>query len=97
MNALSPTKPPFEFSQGPAALRAQGVSVVYPRPGERPISAVRDLSLTIHKGEFVALMGEPGSGKSTAAMALMGLVRPPGIITSGSIMFSDAFAAARSA
>jgi peptide/nickel transport system ATP-binding protein len=45
------------------------------------------VSLTIQPGEFVGLMGEPGCGKSTVAIAMMGLVRAPGVIESGSITF----------
>jgi oligopeptide/dipeptide ABC transporter ATP-binding protein len=49
--------------------------------------AVRDFSLTIGAGEFVGIMGEPGCGKSTAAIAMMGLVRPPGLIAAGSVSY----------
>ena len=49
--------------------------------------AVKDFSLTIGAGEFVGVMGEPGCGKSTAATAMMGLVRPPGRIVSGEVHY----------
>ena len=48
---------------------------------------VKDFSLDIRAGEFVGLMGQPGCGKSTAPVALMGLVKPPGRIVSGSVSF----------
>lgn len=88
MIALSSPAAPLDAERAPVVLSAKGVSVAYRRPGLRPVNAVRDFSLTIRKGEFVALMGEPGSGKSTAAMAMMGLARPPGIIVAGSIAFN---------
>lgn len=45
-------------------------------------SAVDDVSLSIEKGEFIAVLGHNGSGKSTLAKCLNGLFRP----TSGDII-----------
>lgn len=55
-----------------------------------PVSALRDVSLKIHRGEIVALVGESGSGKSVTAMSVMGLL-PPNIarITAGSILLHE--------
>ena len=44
-------------------------------------TALEDVSLTIHDGEFVGLIGHTGSGKSTLIMHLNGLIKP----TSGEI------------
>lgn len=38
--------------------------------------ALRDVSLTVHRGEFLGLAGHTGSGKSTLVQHLNGLVRP---------------------
>lgn len=38
--------------------------------------AVKDLSIEINKGEYVAFMGHSGCGKSTALMLLMGVYKP---------------------
>lgn len=48
---------------------------------------VRDLNLSIEKGQTVALVGESGSGKSITARSIMGLLPPPGRIVNGSILF----------
>lgn len=68
-------------------LEVRDLSVRFPIAEGPDVFAVRDFNLTVKPGEFVGLMGEPGCGKSTAAMAFLGLVRPPGVIDSGQINF----------
>ncbi|GHV36156.1 dipeptide/oligopeptide/nickel ABC transporter ATP-binding protein [Synergistales bacterium] len=52
------------------------------------VEAVTDLSLDVEEGEYVGLVGETGAGKTTTALAAMGLIPdPPGKITSGFIRF----------
>ncbi len=58
-----------EFEQ----ISVEGVSFRYPGM-EREV--LRDISLTIDKGQVVALVGENGSGKSTLARLLAGLYSP---------------------
>lgn len=45
-------------------------------------AALNELSLTIHDGEFVGVIGHTGSGKSTLIMHLNGLLKP----TSGTVI-----------
>jgi len=45
------------------------------------VQVVRDLDLTVHKGEFLTLLGASGSGKTTCLMMLAGFEAP----TSGTI------------
>jgi lipopolysaccharide export system ATP-binding protein len=66
MTALSVT-------QGSAGLRVIGLRKSYRR---RPV--IRDVSLTLDRGEVVALLGPNGSGKTTCFYAIAGLVAPEG-------------------
>jgi oligopeptide/dipeptide ABC transporter ATP-binding protein len=51
------------------------------------VEAVDRVSFTIRPGEILGLVGESGSGKSVSAMAILKLIRPPGRIVDGSIVF----------
>jgi ABC-2 type transport system ATP-binding protein len=66
----SPTQP------SPPVLDAQNLRKTF---GD--ITALEDLSLSIHRGEIVGLLGVNGAGKTTALNILLGLVTP----TSGSV------------
>lgn len=51
------------------------------------VQAVRGVSFTLDEGEALGLVGESGSGKSVTALSIMGLIKPPGSVTSGEIWF----------
>ncbi|MEI7816738.1 MAG: ABC transporter ATP-binding protein [Desulfuromonadales bacterium] len=54
---------------------------------EGTFNAVRGISLSLSTGSVLALVGESGSGKTMTALSIMRLVPPPGLITSGEIVF----------
>ncbi|MDD2836691.1 MAG: ATP-binding cassette domain-containing protein, partial [Methanothrix sp.] len=49
--------------------------------------AVDGLSLSLERGDFLGLAGESGSGKTTIALGIMGLL-PKNVKTAGSILFN---------
>jgi putative ABC transport system ATP-binding protein len=64
----------------PPAVVCEGVSKVY--PGAQPVVALDSVSLTLSPGEFLAVVGPSGGGKSTLLHLVAGIDRP----TSGSIV-----------
>lgn len=66
------------------AVRDLGVSFGRP-PGGVP--AVIGADLTLEEGEILGIVGESGSGKSTLLKAMLRILEPPGVITSGSVRF----------
>jgi peptide/nickel transport system ATP-binding protein len=56
--------------------------------GDVATHAVIDADLTLHRGEVVGLAGESGSGKSTIAYGATRLLRQPGVVTDGSVLFT---------
>ncbi|MCR5795311.1 MAG: ABC transporter ATP-binding protein [Solobacterium sp.] len=56
-------------------LKAEHVTKRYGR-NENAVTAVDDLSVEIHEGEFTVILGRSGSGKSTLLHILAGLIRP---------------------
>jgi oligopeptide/dipeptide ABC transporter ATP-binding protein len=76
---------------GPAAepdpvLEIRGLCVDYGY-GSDALQAVKDCDLVLRRGQVLGLAGESGSGKSTLAMAAMRLLRSPGVITAGDVLF----------
>lgn len=56
-------------------LKIENLSKVYGK-GETAVNALDNVSFSIHKGEFVAIIGPSGSGKSTLMHLMGGVDRP---------------------
>jgi oligopeptide/dipeptide ABC transporter ATP-binding protein len=67
-------------------LDIRDLSIAY-RSDAGDVRAVRDVSLSLHPGEVVGLAGESGCGKSTLAYGSIRLLRPPAVITAGSVTY----------
>ncbi|MFF0341572.1 ABC transporter ATP-binding protein [Kribbella sp. NPDC004875] len=69
-------------------LRVEGLEVGYVTE-DGPVTVVDGLDLELRRGEFLGLAGESGSGKSTAALAVVRLLRAPGFISGGRVLLGD--------
>jgi L-arabinose transport system ATP-binding protein len=70
---------PTPVAAAPGVLSIQGVSKAFPN-----VQALADISLEVHPGEILALMGENGAGKSTLLKILNGDYQPDtGMLTLG--------------
>ena len=76
----TPTSPPQEV------LRVQGLRVAFDHPLGL-VRAVDDVAFILHAGERLGLAGESGSGKSTMALAILRMIKPPGRIDGGTVTF----------
>ncbi|MEP6964648.1 MAG: ATP-binding cassette domain-containing protein, partial [Polaromonas sp.] len=66
-NISSPTTPAVELIN---------VSRRFVTPDGKSMTAIRDFNMTIERGEFVAIVGPTGCGKSTTLNLVTGLARP---------------------
>ncbi len=81
------TGPERDRPRAPApVLEIRDLSIVY-RTGEADVKAVQGVDLELRPGEVVGLAGESGSGKSTLAYGACRLLRPPAVITGGSVVY----------
>ena len=68
-------------------LEISGLTVALPSSGDRS-HAVRNVSVTLDRGEILCIVGESGSGKSVTANTIMGLLPPDSLkVQSGRILF----------
>jgi peptide/nickel transport system ATP-binding protein len=79
---IDPQPPPP--AEDNVALDVRGLSVRY-----GSATALTDVSFRVSKGRVLGIAGESGSGKSTVALAVLGLLPSAGEITSGHVLLGD--------
>ena len=70
------------------ALQVEDLRVYYHTPAG-PVRAVDGVSFPLRQGGRLGLVGESGSGKTTTALAVMRLIKPPGLIEGGQVLLGD--------
>jgi sulfonate transport system ATP-binding protein len=65
-----------EAPLGPAKVRLEGITQRYQNGSKTPLTAIENINLEIHAGEFLCIVGPSGCGKSTLLHMIAGLMRP---------------------
>ena len=66
------------------SIELQHVSFIYSPGTAYELHALKDISFTVHDGEFIGIIGHTGSGKSTLIQHLNALIRP----TKGKVLYN---------
>ncbi len=69
--------PPPTQTPGQPVIEAKGLNLVF-ETGDGPVQALKDVNLTIAKGEFVSFIGPSGCGKTTFLRCIAALETPTG-------------------
>ena len=77
--------PPPKRPAPPPVLAVDGLTVEF-HTRRGVVRPADDVSYQIARGQTLAVVGESGCGKTVGALAVMGLVDPPGRITAGRVM-----------
>ncbi len=89
----TPTLQPAAASAAPAnasenVLEVRNFSAGYALT-ESTVQAVRNVELTLKRGEFLGIAGESGCGKSTLAFGVAQLLQPPGRVLEGEVWLGE--------
>lgn len=74
-------------ANAPSLLQVRDLTVQFPGEGGSSVPAVDGIGFDLEAGKVVGLLGESGSGKTTAALALLGLLPASARIVKGSVKF----------
>jgi peptide/nickel transport system permease protein len=78
---------PAETLRPEDVMAVEDLKVEFPGEDGSVLDILSGVSFSIRRGETLGLVGESGSGKSMTALALLGLVPSPGVVTAGNIWF----------
>ena len=76
---MAKLKQTFAEDSSGSVLQINDLHVHY-ETADGAVKAVSGVSLTLERGERLALVGESGCGKTTLALAIMRLIRPPAVL-----------------
>jgi len=83
MTDLQPSTAPGPEPTGKVIFEVNHVTKNFTSPDGQPLPVLEDVSLQLHEGEIVALLGKSGSGKSTLLRCIAGLIAP----TTGTVSY----------
>src|SRR6202167_3781133 len=83
MTPIAPVLGPPANPATPSIIEVSHVNKTFTSPDGSPLTVLDDISLSLHEGEIVALLGRSGSGKSTLLRCIAGLIAP----TSGVVSY----------
>lgn len=78
--------PASEIKTGEVILSIKNLEVQF-SVRKQMLTAIRDVSLDLYKGEILAIVGESGSGKSVLTKCLVGMLEENGNISAGEIYY----------
>jgi NitT/TauT family transport system ATP-binding protein len=81
--SVSALAEPAEMAGPVPLISTRALSKSFEGPRGRPLPVLDNITLDVHEGEFVALLGRSGSGKSTLLRCIAGLMAP----TEGRVLF----------
>ncbi len=85
-NAHPPDRPAAGARETSPLLEVRGLKTHF-RVRDSTVYAVEGASFRLNRGEKLGVVGESGSGKSVTALSIMGMIRWPGQIVAGEILF----------